>query len=37
MYSNNDPKIHRDYVERFIAGKRRKREVIPAPWYTNHG
>jgi lipopolysaccharide/colanic/teichoic acid biosynthesis glycosyltransferase len=21
MYSNNDPKIHRDYVERFIAGK----------------
>ena len=21
MYTNNDPKIHRDYVERFIAGK----------------
>jgi exopolysaccharide biosynthesis polyprenyl glycosylphosphotransferase len=21
MYSNNDPKIHRDYVERFIAGR----------------
>ena len=26
MYANNDPKIHRDYVQRFIAGKPEEQE-----------
>jgi lipopolysaccharide/colanic/teichoic acid biosynthesis glycosyltransferase len=27
MYANNDPKIHREYVQSFIAGKAEKRET----------
>ena len=38
MYANNDPKIHREYVERFIAGKaKEERKRIRFGRLQDHG
>ena len=35
MYSNNDPKIHREYIESFIAGKAEEQNApSTARWST---